>query len=148
MTNGDDFVYPFNDGDSLNAGITLRQHFAGLALQGLCADPETGAPKDAALAAVKYADALIAALNGELVTQPVTKPDISAADEAIKLGRTLGYIIGDDWTEWEVFIATLFKGKRSMAEMTFEEQSQWLSTLRAMERACKHQESLKEGVTA
>ena len=58
-------------------GLTIREHFAGLAMQGLCADshgvvPETGdkfvLPNDARMianAAVIMADALIAALNQE-----------------------------------------------------------------------------------
>lgn len=46
-----------------NEGMTLRQHYAGLALQGLLAYPgSSGNPGDQARAAVACADALLAEL--------------------------------------------------------------------------------------
>ena len=51
-----------------SAGINLRQHYAGLAMQALASAPdETGmwktAPHDAAKLAVEYADALLEELG-------------------------------------------------------------------------------------
>ena len=49
-----------------NTGITLREHFAGLAMQGLAANANTNASaKSEAVAtrAVEFADALIVALE-------------------------------------------------------------------------------------
>lgn len=69
-TLGDDFAFPlaFNPhkGDYWNAGLTKREHFAALAMQGLLSDPNlTCAYRDFARDAVVAADALIAALNEE-----------------------------------------------------------------------------------
>lgn len=63
--------------------------------------------------------------------------------QAHLLGEKLGYIVRPagapaDKTEWREFMAMLFHGKTSMSELTDEEQSQWVSTLRAMERACQN----------
>lgn len=47
-------------------GLTIRQHFAAMAMQGICANSHDNMPKEfTAIAehAVKYADALIAELN-------------------------------------------------------------------------------------
>lgn len=45
-------------------GLTKREYFAGLAMQGLCADPNPELkPKVVAEMAVRYADALINELN-------------------------------------------------------------------------------------
>lgn len=44
-------------------GMSLRAYFAGQAMQGMLADPECGGPASTALAAVSYADALIAELE-------------------------------------------------------------------------------------
>lgn len=71
------FVYPHNRGGQY--GLTKREYFAGLAMQGLLAhpsdtfcdeqgiEPETTeeAYANGARLAVAYADALIAALNAE-----------------------------------------------------------------------------------
>jgi hypothetical protein len=51
-------------------GLTIRQHFAAMAMQGLlaCPEPDPNNPlslKEFAAAAVKCADALIAELNRE-----------------------------------------------------------------------------------
>lgn len=49
-------------GPAYMTGLTIREHFAGLAMQGLCAGPERPNIKDVAEAAVMVADALLAAL--------------------------------------------------------------------------------------
>jgi hypothetical protein len=52
-------------------GLTIRQHYAGLAMQGLLAGhegperPWEGTPEALAIRAVEIADALIAALNSK-----------------------------------------------------------------------------------
>lgn len=61
-------VHPFFFADSEegegNRGITLREWFAGLAMQGLSANTDMqGALKTVAMMAVQQADALIAELN-------------------------------------------------------------------------------------
>jgi hypothetical protein len=51
---------------SISPGLTIRQHYAGLAMQGLCANSIPGEhhrPDFLANEAVQYADALIKALN-------------------------------------------------------------------------------------
>jgi len=48
-----------------NIGLTKREHFAALAMQGFCAAPNMGAGADVARLAVAFADELIAALNKE-----------------------------------------------------------------------------------
>ena len=83
MTKANDPVYPEISCDEAGlahggsyterSGLTLRQHFAVLALQGLLAGPNTpavigghGLPPDSSAVcqqAVAYADALIVALN-------------------------------------------------------------------------------------
>lgn len=46
------------------SGLTKREYFAVLAMQGLLADPANdGSPESLALYAVKYADALLAELE-------------------------------------------------------------------------------------
>lgn len=51
-------------GEVAQEGMTLRQHYAGLAMQGLLADPETTAGADlVAKVSVQYADALLAELE-------------------------------------------------------------------------------------
>lgn len=44
-------------------GMTLREHYAGLAMQGYICGTEIIDPKDAATRAVQYADALLAELR-------------------------------------------------------------------------------------
>jgi hypothetical protein len=55
--------------DQMFTGLTKREHFAGLALQGILANPDVdwaeSAFEDIANDAVAYADALIEALNGD-----------------------------------------------------------------------------------
>lgn len=72
MTNPDHLAHPvggcFTDEEpGLFQGLTKREHFAALAMQGLCADrhhEDTQAhPKYIALLAVECAEALIAELN-------------------------------------------------------------------------------------
>lgn len=53
-------VYPSSD----NCGITLREYFAAMAMQGFCARPETCLDTVVAWS-VETADALIEALNKE-----------------------------------------------------------------------------------
>ncbi len=72
-----------------------------------------------------------------------SEPRRSLERQAHLLGEKLGYIVRPagapaDKTEWREFMAMLFHGKTSMSELTDEEQSQWVSTLRAMERACQN----------
>jgi hypothetical protein len=78
-------------------------------------------------------------------TPPETSgdPRLAMERQAHLLGEKLGYIIRPagapaDKTEWREFMGMLFHGKTSMSELTDDEQSQWVSTLRAMERACQH----------
>ena len=69
MTNGND---PINAITDLNAGpptpgLSKREYFASLAMQGLCANAEIGTDPERTIAwlAVRQADALIEALNKE-----------------------------------------------------------------------------------
>ena len=67
------------DGES-DSGLTKREYFAGIALQGLLADSEVvGEALGIACTAVKMADALIDALNG------ATLPHLPFS-EAVKTG--------------------------------------------------------------
>lgn len=54
-------------GGAVNEGLTLREHYAGLAMQGILAGDTEGsfAPKDIAKGAVLYADALINELESD-----------------------------------------------------------------------------------
>ena len=54
------------------ARLTLREHFAGLAMQGLMANPEYNAEtyQSAMREAVNNADALIVELNREVIGEP------------------------------------------------------------------------------
>ena len=72
MTNGNDLAYPtFDDKgicpDSYSGGLTKREYFAGMAMQGYCGGEFTGQSgmphKDMAEWSVEMADALIEALN-------------------------------------------------------------------------------------
>lgn len=66
MTNGDHNAYPIADEHGyISGGLTIRQYFAAMAMQGLCANG-FGSPSDAASRSVTIADALIAALNEPL----------------------------------------------------------------------------------
>ena len=65
MTNSQDPAYPLPS-DSDTPGLTIREYFAGLALQGIMSQPENGAqhiPQLVAEWAVSCADALISELN-------------------------------------------------------------------------------------
>ena len=53
----DDFAIEWTD------GLTKREYFAALALQGLLANPNNGTPELQVPRAIKAADALIAALD-------------------------------------------------------------------------------------
>lgn len=49
----------------LQYGLTKREYFAGLAMQGLLSEGSTGSFEDIAKESVKFADELIKALNNE-----------------------------------------------------------------------------------
>lgn len=55
------------DSEQLGEGMTMRQHYAGLAMQGLLATPRCDGmkPSDLAEEALNYTDALIAELEKE-----------------------------------------------------------------------------------
>lgn len=56
-------LYSSNDAPSVPGnGLTIRQHFAAMAMQGLCVDPKTSI-EALAKEAVQVADALINELN-------------------------------------------------------------------------------------
>ena len=64
---GDQPVNAWGEHGAVLGGITLRQHFAGLAMQGLASVPLQGESPDSAVRsdarrAVAYADALLAEL--------------------------------------------------------------------------------------
>lgn len=66
MTDGNDMAYPIETGARLETGLSKREAFAMAALQGLLASDVSGLPvtiENYSEASVKYADALIAALN-------------------------------------------------------------------------------------
>lgn len=46
-------------------GLTKRELFAAMAMQGVSADPTNRSPMEAAFISVQWADALLAALNAE-----------------------------------------------------------------------------------
>lgn len=52
-----------SQGGSIQAGLTKREYFAALALQGLLSGPKNESPGTAAARAVQCADALIDALG-------------------------------------------------------------------------------------
>jgi hypothetical protein len=86
---------------------------------------------------------------GGFALDEATDPRRLMERQAHALGEKLGYIIRPagapaDKTEWREFMAMLFHGKTSMSELTDDEQSQWVSTLRAMERACQHAAGLAQ----
>lgn len=62
MTDGKDAVY-----SSGEQGLTKREYFAAMAMQGLCSHEEIGLESETKIAkvAVRQADALIAALNAD-----------------------------------------------------------------------------------
>lgn len=63
---GDEYTTPdgYTTSNYFNLGLTKREIFAAMALQGLCADPESRRDSIPGTA-VKLADALIEALNKE-----------------------------------------------------------------------------------
>lgn len=104
-----------------------------------------------ALRAVGF-DPVRAHLQRDQVVGGAELPGLSEPRRALErqahlLGEKLGYIVRPagrpaDKTEWREFMAMVFHGKTSMAELTDEEQAQWVNTLRAMERACQHAASM------
>ena len=70
MTNPNETIHPLYQGDPLYtqdkigwAGLSKREYFAALALQGLCASGKFFTKEPYAKVAVEYADALIEELN-------------------------------------------------------------------------------------
>lgn len=64
-TNGNDPASP-SSGMSLRLGLTKRELFAAMAMQGMCSDPKCKlVDEEVAPIAVKLADLLIAELNKE-----------------------------------------------------------------------------------
>lgn len=71
ITKGDEFVDLTGNGSPLHPhkGLTKREYFAAMAMQGLCSygDGESNISNESApILAVQMADALIAALNKEV----------------------------------------------------------------------------------
>jgi hypothetical protein len=62
--NYDNSAFP-RQGGILHPGLTKREYFAAMALQGLLADPSTIISKNVAQDAVKLADHLIQSLSNE-----------------------------------------------------------------------------------
>ena len=69
MENKDESAFPFeggnNNGIQPSSGLTKREYFAGLAMQGILAYGGYATPHDMASDAVMYADALLAELEKE-----------------------------------------------------------------------------------
>lgn len=65
MNKADESAYPVYDaGQQMEAGLTKREYFAAMAMQGMVANPTAnGRPEDYAADAVAQADALIEALD-------------------------------------------------------------------------------------
>ena len=67
MENGNELAFPMDaaDGYPANYGLTKRELFAAMAMQGLCSakDTWTHRPRDLASEAVKRADTLISELG-------------------------------------------------------------------------------------
>jgi len=65
MTKSTDTVHPFTDSKNgwHETGLTKREYFAALAMQGLLANPAVDMLETTAAKAVKIADHLIAELN-------------------------------------------------------------------------------------
>lgn len=68
--NGQELAFPFVEtremqGESISFGLTKREHFAALAMQGLCANTAYGDTQDEFIAkwSVDQADALLRALS-------------------------------------------------------------------------------------
>jgi hypothetical protein len=65
ITNAKDSAFPFViNNDEYAQGLTKREYFAAMAMQGICQNPShIGGYLSAAIEAVKQADALIEQLN-------------------------------------------------------------------------------------
>ena len=59
------FYHPEGGIDSPQSGLTKREYFAGLAMQGLLSEGSTGSFENIAKESVKFADELIKAINNE-----------------------------------------------------------------------------------
>jgi len=70
MTNGNDLSYPYTFADMGNPGLTKREYFAAMAMQGILAAPNSldTHTNDIANSAVILADSLITALNTKTET--------------------------------------------------------------------------------
>jgi hypothetical protein len=82
--NANDQAFPLNEerwydevliGATYHEGLTKREYFAALAVQGYLSSGTAGKPLDVAQAAIEYADALIAGLK-----KPVSKIDKNGID--------------------------------------------------------------------
>ena len=64
-TNPDESAFPFtlSEGDQLSRGLTKREHFAAMAMQGLIERNDDSVSRDLTDEAVWLADALIHSLN-------------------------------------------------------------------------------------
>ena len=59
-----DLAFPVSDTDgNVYSGMTIREHFASIAMQGITSKEDAWGEDHAAKTAVKYADALISELN-------------------------------------------------------------------------------------
>lgn len=67
MTNPNDFAFCLNVGDSKSLGLTKREYFAAMAMQGLCAEPATSeiTYENLVIRAVRLTDIFIVELNKE-----------------------------------------------------------------------------------
>ena len=64
MNNGNELAFPLVGREDYNAGLTKREWFAGLAMQGMLSDPkQAGSSDEIAHYAVYAADALIKELE-------------------------------------------------------------------------------------
>ena len=68
MTNGNDCAYPADSNTQTEGGITKREYFAAMAMQGILSNSKDWTDSDRCLnwvseSSVKYADSLIEALN-------------------------------------------------------------------------------------
>lgn len=63
MTNGNESAFPAQQFTGSTKGLTKREYFAAMTMQGLCASPYSSSNEDNAKEAVGAADALITALS-------------------------------------------------------------------------------------
>jgi hypothetical protein len=63
MTNANDCAYPADSQTQTEGGLTKREYFAALAMQGVCSTNQAVTAREVAEWSVKMADALITELN-------------------------------------------------------------------------------------